>query len=136
MTVYSITAGTSAASEANLQHLLDTATAGSVINLSAGTFHFSKSLTVTRSDITLEGAGSGKTVIMSEMASPQQTLIIQSPDLREQIATVAQTATAGARTVKLSSVSDLKVGDILYLAQENDRAWLDATGNSYVPDGQ
>jgi Ca2+-binding RTX toxin-like protein len=126
---FHVAAGTS---EAAIQQLIDEAPTGAIIHLGAGNFQFDKTLNINRSDITLQGAGKGLTTITSLIDDSQasSTIRVDSPDLRVKVADIAVTGTQGSSTIQLTSTTGLKVGDLLYLVQNNDDAYLAATGNT------
>jgi|GEM_PF-1061895 len=119
-----------------LQALLNDAPAGSTIYLEAGTYEVTETLYITRSDISLIGAGEGETVFVTmipdDEASP--TLFVQNDDpLSIDVGGaggIAQDAVEGTRTVVLNAGHGLGVGDLLYITQPNDAEYLAATGNT------
>jgi Ca2+-binding RTX toxin-like protein len=129
--VFAIAAGTS---ETLIQEVIDSAPAGAIIELAAGTFSFDQTLRIERSDITVRGAGSGKTVIVSRIpdSDASATIKVASGGEGPVMAKLAADANVGARSLTLTSTAGLKAGDIIRVAQANDRAWLDATGNDQI----
>jgi len=126
---FHVAAGTS---KAAIQELIDEAPAGAVVQLAAGNFQFDTTLNINRSDITIQGAGSGLTTITSliDDANASSTIRVDSPKLRVKVADIAVTGTEGSSTIQLSSTAGLKVGNLLYLAQTNDDAYFAATSNT------
>ncbi|MBB5756055.1 Ca2+-binding RTX toxin-like protein [Methylorubrum rhodinum] len=126
-----VDAGTS---EAIIQRIVNEAPPGSTIKLAAGTYTFDKTLTINRSDITFEGAGSDKTVIRSVItdANPVPVLMVSGELTVDKAADLATTAVKGSNTLQLSSTAGLKVGDVVRIAQNNDDAFFAATGNTGV----
>ncbi|WP_404378818.1 cellulose binding domain-containing protein [Caenispirillum salinarum] len=117
-----VAAGTSAA---EIQALLDKAPEGGVVRLEAGTFTLDAQLTITRSDVTLEGAGSGRTTIVFTDAA-----LDDGPGIH-----VAGTKTVhagglhadvvkGQTTITLTEDYGLWVGDTVRLWQDNDTEFL------------
>jgi Ca2+-binding RTX toxin-like protein len=126
-----VDAGTS---EAIIQRIVDEAPPGSTIKLAAGTYTFDQTLTINRSDITFEGAGSGKTVIRSAItdANASSVLEVRGGLSLDKAADLATTAVKGSNTLQLTSTAGLKVGDVVRIAQNNDDAFFAATGNTGV----
>ncbi|WP_263619753.1 hypothetical protein [Salipiger bermudensis] len=116
-----------------LQDLLDAAPAGSTIHLAAGTYHVTERLKIERDDISLIGAGEGKTIFLTEIpveeASP--TIVVQpGGDITDPIGLLAGNASAGGFTVTLPDGHGLTAGDILFITQANDAAFLEETNNT------
>ncbi len=129
LNTFDVPAGTS---EADRQQLLDEAPAGAVVRLGAGEFQISQTLFIHRSDITLQGAGSDKTTLVSliDDSNASATLTIESEELRVKAADITTTGAAGATTLKLSSTAGLSVGSVIYISELNDDAFMAATGNT------
>jgi len=117
---------------AELQHLLDEAPPGAVINLAAGVYAVTETLRIMRSDISLIGAGEGQTILRTEIpdASAGETILVQPRYLFNRLGTIAEDAAEGSTAVTLQDGHGLAVGDLLYMFQANDAAWLAATGNA------
>ncbi|WP_342153052.1 hypothetical protein [Methylorubrum sp. SB2] len=117
-----------------IQRLLDEAPPGTTIQLAAGTYEFDTTLRIDRSDISLLGAGSDKTIIRSLIPDAQagSTIKVQGALADHRFADVAVTAVKGSKTVQLTSTKDLKVGDVVYIAQSNDAKFFAETGNTGV----
>ena len=128
-TVITVSAGTS---EAIIQRLLKEAPAGSTIKLEAGTYEFNTTLHINRSDISLIGAGSDKTIIRSVIPDKEAAPTIKVVESQEnnRFADVAVTAAKGSKTVQLSTTAGVKAGDVLYISQPNDDAFFAETGNT------
>ncbi|MEL6550917.1 MAG: hypothetical protein AAFQ54_11810 [Pseudomonadota bacterium] len=119
-------------STTDFQALLDDAPAGAVIHLAEGTYSVTETLRIDRSDISLIGAGEGRTVLITDIpdnaAAP--TLLVQPEDLQVRLGTLVDDAQKGSNTVTLHPGHDLEVGDLLHILQANDEVWLEATGNA------
>ncbi|MCV3736454.1 hypothetical protein OCK02_09585 [Rhizobium sp. TRM96647] len=126
---------TDKASAAEIAAAIKSAPAGSEIHLAAGNYTFDSKVQIARSDITILGAGVGKTNITVDAkgASNATAFDIQGGKVVELNAKLMATTVKGATTeLKLSSVAGITKGTILQLQQENDRDWLKATGNTHL----
>lgn len=127
LNVFSIKAGTA---ESVIQEVVDEAPAGSVIELGAGSFTFTRTLSIERSDITLRGAGSGKTVIVSNIPDSHAGPTIKvAGEHSVPVAKLAESVGKGATSLVLKSIAGIKVGDVIHVVEPNDRAWLDSQGD-------
>lgn len=116
-----------------IQEAIDDAPAGSTIHLAAGTYNFTKALEINRNDIKLVGAGEGKTNIIVETDNKNATAIHIGKGVEvSSEAKLASTATAGSNKIVLDRATDVKVGDVIYIGQANDRAWLDSQGDTFI----
>lgn len=126
-----VAAGTSSAA---IQALINTAPAGAEIILGPGLFNITETLDVSRGDITIRGSGSDQTVL--KLAIPDSSvgeIFRVAPSLpRAYLANVAVTGAEGATTLTLSTTQGVKAGDVIYVRQLNDDAWLAATGNTGI----
>ena len=128
---------------AELQQLLDGAPQGAVIEVAAGTYHITQTLTISRGDITLRGAGEGQTVFVTDIstANAGATILVQPEDLQVRYGTLDTTLAQNGMQVQLPDLEALRaanpdaeydpfqVGDLIFIAQPNDPAYLTATGN-------
>jgi Ca2+-binding RTX toxin-like protein len=116
-----------------LQGIIDTAPAGAVIELAAGVFTITQTLLIDRDDITLRGAGSNLTTLVNAIPGGSAGPVIDVVGGgRQFLANVSTTAAAGSTTLTLGSVAGISVGDVIYVMQLNDDAFLAATGNTGV----
>ena len=129
-----------------LQDLFDGAPAGATINIAAGTYVVTETLRIDRGDITVRGAGEGQTIFRTEIpdANAGSTILAQPEDVVERMGTLGVEMAEGSMQVTLPpfdlaaleavdptiDYAPFAVGDLIFLFQENDQAWLDATGNS------
>ncbi|TFL17102.1 calcium-binding protein [Jannaschia formosa] len=119
-----------------VQPLLDEAPDGTVITFAAGTFDFTAPFVINRSNITVQGAGEGETVFVnrisdSDASNGQNNAFLVTPEnVDEKLGVLARDAAEGDRSVALQAGHGLKVGDILFVTQPNDDAWLAETGNT------
>lgn len=133
--VFNVRAGTT---NAQLQQLLDNAPPHAVINIAAGTYVITEALRISRSDITIRGAGEGKTVFLTRIGSDDAapTILVQPEDLQDSHGKLPSGLAEGSNRVLLPGTGDFKVGDLIFLSQENDDAYLRASGDLDNPDGK
>ncbi len=121
---------------ADIQHLLNEAPAGATVLFAAGTYSITQTLVINRSDISVIGAGEGQTILRTDIpgGQPAPTILVQPEDFQTRLGVLAENAAQGTSQVTLQSGHGLAVGDILYVSQANDDAWLAETGNTgWVP---
>lgn len=129
--VVNVAAGTDTVT---IQNLIDNVAAGMVIQLAAGVFDITQSLQITRSDVTVQGAGSGKTILRSLIPDEIAGAVIRA-DTREdrvELGAVSITAAAGSKTLTVTDASGISVGDVIYVMQLNDAEFLAETGNTGI----
>ncbi|WP_068115985.1 hypothetical protein [Tropicimonas marinistellae] len=129
--VIDVAAGTSLV---ELQAIVDEAADGAVVRLAAGTFTFEATLNIARSDIALEGAGAGKTVIVATADGAGNPTIqigpsIYNADLGAAIA-LTETATAGSSTLRLENGHGLQAGDRIWITRENTAEFFEEIGDT------
>lgn len=124
--LFHVSAGTSAS---QIEILLQGAPPGSVIELAAGDYYWNTGIKVTRGDITLRGAGEGQTIIHSSVEGSTSQLVFQSLDDRKTRGVLSTDIEEGANHATFTTVDRIKVGDVVYIGQPNDDAYLKATGN-------
>ncbi|TDX21422.1 hemolysin type calcium-binding protein [Modicisalibacter xianhensis] len=116
-----------------LETLLNEAPSGATVRLAPGEFVLEDSVVVTRSDVSLIGAGSGETTLTFTDAA------LAKDDLHGILFQGVQTASAGTlqadvaagdRTLALESGHKLKAGDTVRLWQDNDAAYFEEIGNT------
>ena len=132
MTETTITVGPDTSAN-DLQAIIDSAPSGSEIRLTAGTFTFTQTVTITRNDITLVGAGSEETIIIADPALGDAPAIqighaLHEPELVDTYALSAP-ASEGDTVITLTEGHDVQAGDFLYLTQDNTDALFDAIGD-------
>jgi Ca2+-binding RTX toxin-like protein len=133
---------------AQLQQLFDGAPAGAIIRIAAGTYPITETLEISRGDITVEGAGEGLTIFRTDIpvTNPGPTLIVHPDSLQDRYGQLEVELAEGSNQVQLPDVEalrladpdqdfdDFEVGDLVFLFQPNDDAYLEATGNLNNPD--
>lgn len=120
----------------DIQHVLNEAPPGAKVYFAAGTYSITETLTINRSDISLIGAGEGQTIFRTDIPDtrPAPTVLVQPDNFQIRLGVLAADAAQGSTQVTLQSGHGLAVGDILYVSQANDDAWLAETGNTgWVP---
>ena len=118
----------------HLQHLVDTAADGTVIRLAAGTYVFDAPLEITRSNVSIEGAGRDATTIVSTSANAGNPTIqigpsIYNAELGDGIA-LTRDAPAGARTMRLETGHGIEAGDRIWIERENTDAFFAEIGDT------
>lgn len=126
--VASVGPGTTAA---EVQMLLDKAPDGGVVKLAAGSYVFDAALSITRSDVSLVGAGAGKTTLTFTNAALDDGPAIHVVGTRTVAAGSLQAdAAEGATKIQLNKDHGLWVGDTIRLYQNNSAAYLDSIGDT------
>ncbi|SFK78272.1 calcium-binding protein [Methylorubrum salsuginis] len=127
-TVFKVAAGTSVEV---VQALIDGAGAGVTIELAAGDYYWDHRLTITDDNVTLKGAGAGKTVIHSTIksAEAESAILAYAKGERTAVGTFTASTAIDATTIKVTSTGGIKVGDVVYVSQLNDKAYIAETGN-------
>jgi Ca2+-binding RTX toxin-like protein len=139
--VFNVEAGTT---NAQLQQLFDGAPPGAIINIAAGTYSITQTLLINRGDITVRGAGEGETIFVTDIAraDASSTFLVAPDSLQKRYDKLGVTLTEGSNTITLPDTAalraanpgeeyeDFQVGDIIFLFQPNDPAYLAASGNT------
>ena len=121
-----------------LQPLIDEAPSGATLRFAAGHYQFDDALLVSRSDISLIGAGAGETVFtFGDLALAGNDYAIRL-DGTEKTFTgdVTTDVSEGSRQLTLAAGHDLQVGDTLRIWQDNDDAFFDEIGDMTWRKGQ
>ncbi|MBB3229315.1 cellulose binding domain-containing protein [Halomonas stenophila] len=116
----------------DLQALIDEAPSGATLHLAAGHYELDDALLISRSDISLIGAGAGETVLtLSDWALSSNDYAIRL-DGTEKTYTgeLAADVSEGTRQLTLADGHDLQAGDTLRIWQDNDDAFFDAIGDT------
>jgi Ca2+-binding RTX toxin-like protein len=119
---------------ADIQTLLDLAPAGATVALDEGTYRVDRTLHIERSDIELRGAGEGRTVLLNAIPDAQATPVLKvqpyARGLWEDPTGLARDLARGATEVVLQDASGLAPGDLLFVNQANDAAFLASIGST------
>ncbi|WP_135506651.1 calcium-binding protein [Roseovarius aestuariivivens] len=132
-----------------LQQLFDGVPAGAIIRIAAGTYSITETLEISRSDITVEGAGEGLTIFRTDipLTNPGPTLIVHPDSLQDRYGSLTVDLVEGSNQVQLPDVAalrlanpgqefdDFQVGDLIFLFRPNDDAYLTLTGDLGNADG-
>ncbi|TDX26159.1 cellulose binding domain-containing protein [Modicisalibacter xianhensis] len=114
-----------------LETLINDAPEGAIVEFGEGNYEFDDSLTITRSDVTLKGAGSSKTTLtFSNRALDDGYAIQLNGSDGDTAGRLSRDADEGERRITLDKVGDLKPGDTLRLWQDNDSAFFDEIGDT------
>ncbi|QTP58515.1 alginate biosynthesis protein [Billgrantia antri] len=117
-----------------LETLVEDADAGDVFVFADGEYRFDDAITLTRSDVTLRGAGSERTTLRfsdAALASNDAHAIRVEPDTYDrELGQLETDLSAGGRSVTLASTEGLAAGDTLRIWQDNDTAFLDEIGDT------
>lgn len=118
----------------DLQSIINTSPVGTTIRLAAGTYVFDQTVSIDRSGISLVGAGSAKTTIIADPALGSAPAIqighaLHRPIVEADYALSAH-AQAGDTSVLLEPGHGARVGDYLYLTQENTAEYFAEIGDS------
>ncbi|GAB2795274.1 hypothetical protein GCM10027040_22090 [Halomonas shantousis] len=118
---------------AKLEKLLDDAPSGATVKLSAGDYVFDDSITITRSDVSLVGAGADKTTITftdEALDNDDAHGIYVVGDDTEFVGTLKSDADDNDRTLSLKGGHGLETGDTVRVWQDNDRDFFAGIGDS------
>lgn len=112
-----------------MQKLVDSAPPGTVLQLEAGHYKFNKTITIDRDDITVLGAGSGKTFIDLPSNHGEEAFQIGS-GTRKGAFTLADDMDEGSTVMTLSGAHSFAVGDYVYLERESTKAFYTQIGDT------
>lgn len=132
LATYTIEVGAKAA---DISALIKNAAAGSTIQFKAGNYTFDDKVVIARSDITILGAGVGKTNITVKAKDTDNATAfdIQGGKAVELTASLTESTVKGkTTTLKLSNVDGISAGSIIQLQQANDDAWFKSVGNTHL----
>lgn len=127
-TIIHIDAGTNAQA---LQKIIDDASPGSVIRLEEGTYRFDRTVEIDRDDISVEGAGSDKTTIITDFASGKEgsAFHIHGDGLTGNF-TLDQHVAEGSKTLVLDGGHDFSAGDFVWLERPNTEQFFEEIGDT------
>lgn len=100
-----------------------------MLRLAEGVFHFDRTITVERDDISVIGAGSDRTVIKMPEDLGREAFALCSAGLSGDYS-LAAAALEGATRITLAAGHDLAAGDHLYLARESTKQFFDEIGET------
>jgi len=119
-------AGTSASA---LQSLINGAASGSTIHLAAGHFSFDRTVTIARDDITVQGAGSGQTIIDVKPSLGAEAFRIGQGATTGSF-TLAADVKEGSTSLSLTGAHSFVAGDFVYLSRASTDAFFDSIGDT------
>lgn len=124
--VVTVKLGTTAA---DLQRLIDTAAAGTTLQLEAGRYNFDRTIVVNRDDISVVGAGSGKTIIDVPSSLGEEAFQIGSGSMTGAF-TLNKDMAEGSTVMTLSGSHSFVAGDYIYLSHESTAAFYADIGDT------
>lgn len=107
---------------ADLQSLLNTARDFSTVQFQAGKYVLTEQIDVSRSNLTMVGAGEKATVFESNFSTPQSIFSFMGSTAGNTL--LSASVSAGAKTITVDDISMFKVGDEIRVSQANDSAFL------------
>lgn len=126
-----------ARSQGQLERMISEAKAGSTVRVAAGDIKLTRPLIVRRDDVTIAGAGIGKTSLVASFASegrPTPAMLVVRGETPAEVpperrATLADPAVPGANALRLTRLLALHPGDIVALREPNTDAFLHELGS-------
>jgi Ca2+-binding RTX toxin-like protein len=112
-----------------LQKLIDTAPAGTTLQLEAGHYKFDKTITINRDDISVVGAGSDKTFIEVPSSLGEEAFQIGGGGTKGEF-TLAEDMTEGGTVMTLTGSHNFVVGDHVYLERESTKEFYEEIGDT------
>ncbi|MEC9482559.1 MAG: alginate biosynthesis protein, partial [Halomonas sp.] len=117
-----------------LESMIAQAPAGATLAFAAGNYRFDEAITVTRSDIALVGAGSGKTTLtFSDEAlgngNEKYAIRLDGSD-GDTVGTLSSSISEGEHQIRLDGSHGLKPGDTVRLWQDNDSEFFEEIGDT------
>ena len=102
--------------------------------LEAGVYELDAPIRIQRSDVTLQGAGVGETILMTASAEGgnARALVVRGGEETALSALKASTVAGDTTQIVLDNAGGVAVGMILKIEQENDAAYFAATGNTHL----
>ncbi|MBW6392174.1 cellulose binding domain-containing protein [Billgrantia antri] len=118
---------------AELQALVDAAPEGAVLHLAAGDYRFDTMISVSRSDISLVGAGRGETRITftdEALATGASHGFLAESKTTQFAGYLKQNAAMGEDTLSLKTDHGLQAGDTVRIWQDNTQEYFDEIGDT------
>ncbi|WP_269438683.1 cellulose binding domain-containing protein [Halomonas sp. IOP_31] len=117
-----------------LEARIDAAPADAKLVFGTGEYRFDEAITITRSDISLIGAGSDKTTLTFtdealDNGDEQFALRLDGSD-SDTVGTLTSSVDDGERQIRLDGGRNLEPGDTLRLWQDNDAQFFEAIGDT------
>ncbi|WP_110657497.1 calcium-binding protein [Salinicola halimionae] len=98
------------------------------VKLGSGEYRFDHALTIARSDVSLVGEGSANTRLTftgDAFEEDDDNAILVTGGTKKSIGKIESDVDAGETVLKLDDADDLKAGDTIRIAQDNDTEYLD-----------
>lgn len=111
---------------ATIQTAIDACPAGQVVYLPEGRYYLAGQVNLTKSDITLRGAGTNRTILLSNSA---RGFIVGNGNSGNTYIDVVAGAQKGSTQITLSDAAGIVAGDYLVIDEENAQAWITADGH-------
>jgi len=99
------------------------------IEVPPGQYDFFEPLLIRHDRVFIEGAGRDKTRLVSHLKAKDQALISYRGEGRETPLTLTESASQGTNKLTLSSLEGLKRGDLIWIGQPNDKAFMERLGS-------
>lgn len=119
---------------AELQAIIDSAPAGTTIQLGAGDFTFDRTVVINRDDIAVVGQGSDATTINlvgnARAGGAFQIGGVIDQETYSGSFDLVSTAAEGSTTLQLAGTTGLKAGDVLWIELPNTPEYLDSIGDT------
>jgi Ca2+-binding RTX toxin-like protein len=119
---------------AELQAIIDSAPAGTTIQLGAGTFEFDRTVVINRDDIAVIGQGSDATTINlvgnARAGGAFQIGGVIDQETYSGSFDLASAAAEGSKALHLADTTGLEAGDVLWVELPNTPEYLDAIGDT------
>jgi Ca2+-binding RTX toxin-like protein len=114
---------------AEFQVLVNTSAAGTILQLAAGTYNLDRTILIDRDDITIAGAGSGKTVIKVAKGLGAEAFNVGDGD-RSGNFKLQSSVSEGGKVLTLTGAHTFKVNDYVYMARDSTAAFYDSIGDT------
>ncbi len=121
-----VSVGTTAA---QLQHLIDTASAGTTLKLEAGHYQFDRTIVIDRDDITVTGSGSANTFIDVPSSLGEAAFQIGSGRMSGDFSLAGNIA-EGGKVMTLTGGHSFIAGDYVYLSRDSTNSFYDEIGDT------
>ena len=119
---------------AELQSIIDSAPAGTTIQLGAGNFQFDRTVVINRDDIAVVGQGSDATTINlvgnARAGGAFQVGGVIDQETYSGSFDLLKSAAEGSKVLHLADATGLKAGDVLWVELPNTDAYLNSIGDT------
>ena len=111
-----------------LNALIERVADDSVIQLPEGELDITTPIIINRSNVTLKGMGQDRTILRSEMKSPNEAIVMVSGRFGKKLGTIDTDANEGCSVIEFNK-DGLSKGDIVLVRQKNDNRFFDEIGS-------